>query len=124
MENVEDCRQEKEVKHKINDIILLVFMANLANANEWVEIEIFGKEHELFLRLYMELPNGIPSHDTIQQVFVDEHGFCVGKKLAAKKSNEITAIPELLDTLNIKEQIIKIDVMGKGNSENNLKKVG
>lgn len=41
----------------------------LANANEWPTIEIFGKEHEKFLRKYLELPNGIPSHDTIQRVF-------------------------------------------------------
>ena len=39
--------------------------------------------------------------------------FCVGEKLAARKSNEITAIPELLNMLNIKEQIITIDAMGK-----------
>ncbi len=51
------------------DIILLVFFATLANADDWVEIEVFGKEHEDFLRNYLELPNGIPSHDTIQRVF-------------------------------------------------------
>ena len=65
LEEVVDLRQEKKVKHKMGDIIMLVFIANLANANEWEEIEIFAKEHELFLRRYLELPNGIPSHDTI-----------------------------------------------------------
>ena len=44
-------------------------MASLANANEWVEIQIFGKEHESFLRQYLELQNGIPSHDIVQRVF-------------------------------------------------------
>ena len=34
-----------------------------------VEIETFGEKHEEFLRTYLELPNGIPSHDTIQRVF-------------------------------------------------------
>ena len=43
---------------------------------------------------------------------VDEDGFCVGEKLADEKSNEITAIPELLDALNVKGQIITIDAMG------------
>jgi len=66
---VRDNRQEKKVLHKMSDIIALVFFAMLANANEWVEIEIFGQEHEAFLRRYLELPNGIPSHDTIQRVF-------------------------------------------------------
>lgn len=48
---------------------MLVFFATLANADDWVEIEVFGKEHEDFLRNYLELPYGIPSHDTIQRVF-------------------------------------------------------
>ncbi len=48
---------------------MLVFFATLANADGWVEMEVFGKEHEKFLRNYLELSNGIPSHDTIQRVF-------------------------------------------------------
>lgn len=43
LETVIDLRQEKKVQHKMSDIIALVFFAMLANANEWVEIEIFGK---------------------------------------------------------------------------------
>ena len=66
---VTDSRQEKKVRHKMMDIIMLVFFATLANADDWVEIEVFGKEHEDFLRNYLELPYGIPSHDTIQRVF-------------------------------------------------------
>ena len=66
---VTDCRQEKKVRHKMMDIIMLVFFATLANADDWVEIEVFGKEHEDFLRNYLELPYGIPSHDTLQRVF-------------------------------------------------------
>ncbi len=66
---VTDIRQEKKVLHKMMDIIMLVFFAMLANADDWVEMEVFGKEHEDFLRNYLELPHGIPSHDTIQRVF-------------------------------------------------------
>lgn len=163
---ITDKRQEKKVQHKMTDIIALVFFAMLGNANEWIAIEIFGKEHEKFLRRYLELPNGIPSHDTIQRVFamvspeflqtfqklwnemlnsdegekikkilaidgktqrgngnknqkanhivsaVDENGFCLGEKRVNEKSNEITAIPELLDDLNIKGHIITTDAMG------------
>ena len=69
LEIVIEYRQEKKIRHKLSDIILLVFMSSLSNANEWIEIEIFGKEHEEFLRNYLELSNGIPSHDTIQRVF-------------------------------------------------------
>jgi predicted transposase YbfD/YdcC len=166
LDTITDNRQEKKVRHKMRDVIALVFFAMLGNANEWVEIEIFGKEHEKFLRQYLELPNGIPSHDTIQRVFtmiapeflqkfqiqwtemlnsnegekirkilaidgktqcgngnknqkanhivsvVDENGFCLGEKRVNEKSNEITAIPELLNALNIKGHIITIDAMG------------
>ena len=69
LHTVTDKRQEKKVLHKMRDIIALVFFAMLANANDWVAIEIFGEEHREFLRRYLELPNGIPSHDTIQRVF-------------------------------------------------------
>ncbi len=160
---VTDTRQEKKVLHKMMDIIMLVFFAMLANADDWVEMEVFGKEHESFLRKYLELPNGIPSHDTIQRVFVmvpseflenfqkkwnemissnkgdkikkllaidgktqrgnggknqkanhivsvvDEKGFCLGQKRVEEKTNEIKAIPELLDCLNIKGTIITTD---------------
>lgn len=161
-----DNRQEKKVLHKMSDIIALVFFAMLANANEWLEIELFAKEHVTFLKKHLELPNGIPSHDTIQRVFaivspeflqgfqtlwnnmlnsgegekikkilaidgktqrgngnesqkanhivsaVDENGFCLGEKCVNEKSNEIKAIPELLDNLNIKGHIITTDAMG------------
>lgn len=163
---VTDIRQEKKVQHKMMDIIMLVFFAMLANADDWVEMEVFGKEHEDFLRNYLELPNGIPSHDTLQRVFamvpsefmesfqkrwnemlssgegekirkvlaidgktqrgnggknrkanhivsaVDEKGFCLGQKRVDEKTNEIKAIPELIESLNIKGTIVTTDAMG------------
>ena len=45
---VTDFRQGKKVLHKMMDIIMLVFFATLANADDWVEIEVFGREHEVF----------------------------------------------------------------------------
>ena len=166
LEYVIDNRQEKKVKHLMKDIIALVYFAELSNANEWIEIYYFGISHEEYLRKYLELPNGIPSHDTIQRVFgmvspeflqgyrkrwnevmssnegeklkkilsldgktqrgngtsgqkpnhivsaVDEDGICIGEKKTDEKSNEITAIPNLLDELNIKGHIITTDAMG------------
>jgi hypothetical protein len=41
----------------------------LANASEWTEIYYFGITHEQYLKKYLKLPHGIPSHDTIQRVF-------------------------------------------------------
>ena len=145
---------ENTAHHQIKDIIALSFFAELSNVEKWEDIKVFGNEHEGFLRRYLELPNGIPSHDIIQRVFaiisseylqgfrqqwnellssedgtkikkllsldgktqcgngnslqktnhivsaVAENGFCVGEKLVTDKSNEITAIPEFLDSLN------------------------
>ena len=68
LEIIEDKRQASKVRHKIQDVVFIVLMATLANADTWEEIWIFAKEHEEFLKEYIELPNGIPSHDTIQRV--------------------------------------------------------
>ena len=68
-EVVEDKRQQAKVKHLLKDIIAIVFFAELANANEWIEIYCFAVANAKFLRKYLKLPFGIPSHDTIQRVF-------------------------------------------------------
>lgn len=67
LDTVVDNRQKKKVKHKMGDIIAIVFFATLANADDWVEISMFAEHRETLLRDYLELPNGIPSHDTIQR---------------------------------------------------------
>lgn len=68
MECIEDARQQSKVRHKLKDILVIVLFATLGNADDWVEIEWFGHIHEEYLRKYIELENGIPSHDTIQRV--------------------------------------------------------
>jgi len=65
---IEDGRQEWKVYHQLKDIVLLVLFATLANADDWVEMEIFGKSAEALLKQYGEFTYGIPSHDTIQRV--------------------------------------------------------
>jgi predicted transposase YbfD/YdcC len=138
----------------------------LANADDWDEIHYFAVVKEDFLRKYLELPNGIPSYDTIRRVIamvspeflgrfqirwnellnsnqgeklkkilsldgktqrgnkrggqepnhivscVDDNGFCISQKLVDDKSNEIKAIPDLLDDINIKGHIVTTDAMG------------
>lgn len=162
-----DTRQQKKVRHRLKDIIVIVLFALLANADDWVEIGIFAVYHEEYLRKYISLENGVPSQDTIQRVMAivspdimqqimakwqallnseqgeslrkiiaidgktmrgntqngskpshivsawcDEDGFCLGQVAVEEKSNEIKAIPELLNKINIKGQIITIDAMG------------
>lgn len=64
----DDVRYQPNVKHKMEDIILITLFAILSKCDEWTEIETFAKKKEKWLRNYLELPNGIPSHDTIQRV--------------------------------------------------------
>lgn len=167
MEIIQDWRQPAKVRHKLKDILVIVLFATLANAESWEEIGDFAKYHEDYLRQYIELPNGVPSHDTIQRVMAmvnpeqlqqlqirwqellnrdegekikkiicidgktmrsntrngskpnhivsawcKEDGYCLGQKSVEEKSNEITAIPEVLDKINIRNQIVTIDAMG------------
>ena len=167
MECIEDKRQAKKVRHKLKDIIVIVLFATLSNVDGWEEMEYFAQYQEKYLRKYIELQNGIPSHDTIQRVFgmispdilqqlyqkwqellnrdegeklkkiicIDgktmrgnkrkdsrpshivsawcrEDGFCLGQRAVEEKSNEITAIPELLDKIQVKGQVVTIDAMG------------
>lgn len=63
-----DTRYKPNVKHKTEDIILITLFAILAKCDEWTEIEAFARKKEKWLKKYLELPNGIPSHDTIQRV--------------------------------------------------------
>ena len=68
LNNISDERQEWKVLHKLSDIVFIVLIAMLANADDWHEIEIFARANEDVLGEYVELKNGIPSHDTIQRV--------------------------------------------------------
>ena len=165
-ENLTDPRMERTRRHVLQDILVIALCAMIANANTWVDIERFGKAKLDFLRRFLELPNGIPSHDTFGRVFArldpaalllclqnwladlraqlgGQHVAIDGKTLrgshdgatrpnalhlvsawaaearlflgqvaVAEKSNEITAIPQLLELLDIEGDIVTIDAMG------------
>jgi hypothetical protein len=64
-----DQRSLRNRKHKFLEIIILSILAVLSGADSYDEIEQFGKEKIRFLRKFLELRNGIPSHDTINRVF-------------------------------------------------------
>lgn len=162
--NIADPRRETKNKlHKLSDIIMIVFCSVISGIEDWVGMEIFAEEKETWFREFLELPNGIPSHDTLsdvmgrlkpgafseaflcwtqraipslegEQVCIDGKTLCGsrmdGKAIhllsayAAKarlvltqqavdgKTNEITAIPEILKCLNLKGAVISIDAMG------------
>lgn len=155
-----DPRMVAKCDHLLLDIVFIGICATIAGADGWEEIEEFGKSKEVWLRQWLELPYGIPSHDTIERVFnkldaiefesrfigwtqelvndvqdqvvaidgktlrgtssklhlvsawASESGLSLGQYQVDGKSNEITAIPELLDLLMLQGSIVTIDAMG------------
>ena len=67
-ENVQDPRHHNKV-HKLIDIIIISICAVVAGADTYEQIENFGKKRKKWLQKFLELPAGIPSHDTIGRVF-------------------------------------------------------
>lgn len=65
---LDDSRVQYKIKHKMSDIVMIALLAILANANTWEEIHCFAVSHDKWLKTFLELPSGIPSHDTIQRV--------------------------------------------------------
>ncbi len=66
---VEDPRVERTKRHRLRDIIILAICGVICGAEGWVEIEEFGKAKEAWFTELLNLPNGIPSHDTFGRVF-------------------------------------------------------
>lgn len=66
---IPDQRVVTRSSHKLIDIIAIAILAILCGADGWVGIETYGKAKEEWLKTFLELPNGIPSHDTFGRVF-------------------------------------------------------
>ena len=67
--DVEDPRVERAKKHKLGDVIAVAVCAVICGADNWVDIETFGNAKIDWFKGFLELPNGIPSHDTFGRVF-------------------------------------------------------
>jgi predicted transposase YbfD/YdcC len=160
---LDDPRVDGRIYHPLMDILMLGLCGIISGAEGWVEVEQFGKTKLDWLKNFLQLPNGIPSHDTIGRVFslIDPNKFkaCFitwarelaqrheglisidGKALRAsndqgeppvtivsawsarnqivlgqtktdEKSNEITAIPKLIDSIDVTGSIVSIDAAG------------
>lgn len=164
---IPDPRLNRNKKHKLTDIIVLSILAVLCGAESYDSIEEFGKARLDFLKQILQLPNGIPSHDTINRVismikpdqfekvfaqwseslrglsteneviaidgktvrgskdsfhnkpaihivsaWANQNSLVLGQRKVDGKSNEITAIPELLEMLEVKGCIVTIDALG------------
>lgn len=161
-----DWRVDRCKSHQLSDILFLSLSAMISGAEAFTEIEEFGHERLDWLRQYIELANGVPSHDTIRRIFMEmkpemfkacfdlwvekmvdlgegevialdgkqlrgmksvaegrygfylvgawahQNGLCLAQQKVEDKSNEITAIPDILSSLDIEGRIVTIDAMG------------
>ncbi|MFD2519479.1 ISAs1 family transposase [Emticicia soli] len=165
--DVPDFRINRRKKHRLIDILAISVCAVVCGANDFEEIAMYGNQKKDFLHTFLELSNGIPSHDTFYRVFkfldkktfseclyrwskellstinegytqinidgkvlrataksgskksgiclisawVSEHELVLGQQRVDGKSNEKTAIPELLDSLDLENSIVTIDAI-------------
>lgn len=66
-----DPRQadHNKTRHELLDIVVIAILAVISGADSWVEIETFGRKKEKWLKQFLKLENGIPSHDTFGRIF-------------------------------------------------------
>jgi len=161
-----DPRRQHLKRHLLLDIIVIAICAVIANANDWQQVVTFARRRRTWLATFLQLPNGIPSHDTFERVFerLDPQAFqacfnhwvealarnlglghiaidgktlrrsghapkgwkplhivsawaseahlSLGQVTVDQKSNEITAIPLLLELLDLHGALVTIDAMG------------
>jgi predicted transposase YbfD/YdcC len=164
--DLEDPRVEGRCAYGLIEIITIAICAVIAGADSWTDVETFGKSKAAWLKQFLDLDNGIPSHDTFGDVFslidaetfqrsfmrwiervftiskgqvvaidgktarrshdktigkdaihlvsawASANGVTLGQRKVDDKSNEITAIPELLALLNVTGCIVTIDAIG------------
>jgi hypothetical protein len=66
---IADPRMDRTKDHSLHDILIIAVLAMLCGAENFVEFEYFGEAKESWLRTFLKLPKGIPSHDTFGRVF-------------------------------------------------------
>ena len=163
---LDDPRCAAKINHRLIDIVVIAVCAVVSGAESWEDMALYGRSKEAWLKGFLALQGGVPSHDTFRRVFMlinpdafeacfrswaqsfakamdreviavdgktvrrsfdrsrdqgplhivsawaSERGLVLGQRQVDSKSNEITAIPDLLDTLNLKGSIVTLDAMG------------
>ena len=66
---VPDPRVDRTKRHKLQDILVIAVCGVICGAEHWTDVEMFGKVNEAWFRTFLDLPHGIPSHDTFGRVF-------------------------------------------------------
>jgi len=106
---ITDTRHESYIKHNLLDIIMITLLAVLANANEWLEIEHFGKTSCGSKRNKTER-EAVKALHTLN-VYSSDYGFCTGQVFVDEKRNEIPAMIDLLKIIDIKGCILTWDAL-------------
>src|SRR3954469_3816870 len=77
---VADPRCGGKIEHRLTDILVIAVCAVIACAESWDDVALYGRSKLDWLRTFLELPNGIPSHDTFRRVFmlIDPEAFEAG----------------------------------------------
>ena len=77
---IDDPRCSGKVEHRLIDVLVIAVCAVIACAESWDDIALYGRSKLVWLRTFLELPNGIPSHDTFRRVFmlIDPEAFEAG----------------------------------------------
>lgn len=68
-EDLPDPRLDRTKRHKLMDILVITLCGAICGVDNWVEMQRFGLAKQKWFRTFLELPNGIPSHDTLSRVF-------------------------------------------------------
>src|SRR5690349_21897304 len=96
---LEDPRETSRCDHQLIDILVIAVCAVIACAESWEDIALYGRSKRAWLSTFLELPNGIPSHDTFRRVFtlIDPDAFEAGfaawaGSLASGFEREVVAI--------------------------------
>lgn len=97
---IDDSRILEMIDYPLEEIILIAFLAVLGNASTWADMERFGKKKQRWLKKFLPLKNGIPSHDTFRRVFSLIDTNQLQKATVAFLMDNLHAIKQ---ALNIKE---------------------
>ena len=66
---LDDPRAAHRIEHQLDDILVITLCAVICGADNWIEVSNYGRSKAEWLREWLALPNGIPSHDTFEWVF-------------------------------------------------------
>lgn len=106
-EGVEDFRLDQRKKHALIDILVIALCAIVSGADDFEEIEAYGKRKESFLRGFLSLPNVIPSHDTFNRVFRYQDKEALGTCLYRWSKELLSFLEDSMPQFNVDGKVLR-----------------